>query len=178
MLSPGCLGPPYLYTMILSIIFFVIYTMLNMVTVAADFELSPLAEGLVVACHSRTEVKRSSREGGGVWAPESPPQRDHGHNALLPLVQIGRSAVAQSRAPAEPVLASPDARPHSRLPPHRMCPPWGQVLNLVAKLVLLLADTALLSDIPRLQALVICLGMAAQLYVSLRWVSWKAGLSI
>ena len=59
--------PPYVYNMIISIFFFIIFTGLNAVTTAADFELSPVAGGMLAACHSRVEVWN------GVGVPTGPP---------------------------------------------------------------------------------------------------------
>lgn len=51
-----CLGTPYIYNMVISIIFFIIYTALNAVTTAADFDLSPIASGVLSMVDSRVEV--------------------------------------------------------------------------------------------------------------------------
>ena len=62
----ACIETPYLYNLVISVIFFIIFTALNAVTTAADFEMSPIAEGLLVSCHSRVEV--SVRLSGRIYA--------------------------------------------------------------------------------------------------------------
>ena len=66
--------------------------------------------------------------------------------------------------------------PHPPTPTHSppLPPPPPQVMNLVAKLIILLADN-LLPTVEKVQALIICLCMVFQLYTNLRWVSRGGG---